>query len=35
MSGAAEALLLALTGRTTALGALDGDGLPTLRARLP
>jgi hypothetical protein len=31
---AAEALLLALTGRRAALGALTGDGLATLRARL-
>ena len=32
--GGAEALLLAITGRTTALGRLIGDGLPTLQARL-
>ncbi len=32
--GGAEALLLALTGRTTALGHLSGDGLATLQARL-
>jgi hypothetical protein len=31
--GPAEALLLALTGRTTALDRLKGDGLLTLRAR--
>jgi Clp amino terminal domain, pathogenicity island component len=31
---AAEALLLALTRRRAALGALTGDGLPTLRVRL-
>jgi uncharacterized protein (TIGR03083 family) len=34
VSGGAEALLLALTGRTTALAHLRGDGLPTLRARI-
>lgn len=34
VSGDAEALLLAITGRTTALGLLSGDGLPTLHARL-
>lgn len=32
--GDAEALLLAATGRTAALERLNGDGLPTLRARL-
>jgi hypothetical protein len=32
--GAAEALLLALTGRTAALERLSGDGSPTLHARL-
>lgn len=32
--GPAEALLLALTGRTAALDHLGGDGAPTLRARL-
>ncbi len=32
--GRAEALLLALTGRGAALGALAGDGLPALRVRL-
>ena len=32
--GPAEALLLALTGRPTALDRLTGDGAPTLRARL-
>jgi uncharacterized protein (TIGR03083 family) len=32
--GRAEALLLALTGRSAALRVLAGDGLPTLRARL-
>jgi uncharacterized protein (TIGR03083 family) len=34
VSGGAEALLLAITGRGAALGVLSGDGLPTLRARL-
>ena len=34
VSGSAEALLLAITGRATALGHLDGDGVATLRARL-
>jgi len=34
VSGNAEALLLAITGRTAALGLLSGDGLPTLQARL-
>lgn len=34
VSGRAEALLLVLTGRSAGLGALTGDGLPTLRARL-
>ncbi len=34
VSGGAEALLLAVTGRTAALGSLRGDGLPTLHARL-
>ncbi|SDE69037.1 TIGR03083 family protein [Blastococcus fimeti] len=32
--GPAEALLLAVTGRTTALDHLTGDGVPTLRSRL-
>jgi uncharacterized protein (TIGR03083 family) len=32
--GTAEDLLLAITGRTSALGLLSGDGLPTLQARL-
>ncbi|SFT51765.1 TIGR03083 family protein [Geodermatophilus amargosae] len=32
--GDAEALLLAITGRTTALRHLGGDGVPTLRGRL-
>ncbi|WP_369140729.1 maleylpyruvate isomerase family mycothiol-dependent enzyme [Modestobacter versicolor] len=32
--GNAEALLLAITGRTTALDHLSGDGVPTLRSRL-
>jgi uncharacterized protein (TIGR03083 family) len=32
--GDAEALLLAITGRTVALGHLSGDGVPTLRSRL-
>jgi uncharacterized protein (TIGR03083 family) len=34
VSGDAEALLLAITGRTTALGHLSGDGVSTLRGRL-
>ncbi len=34
VSGGAEALLLAITGRTTALRLLSGDGLPKLHARL-
>ncbi len=34
VSGTAEALLLAITGRTTALGHLRGDGVTTLRGRL-
>ena len=34
VSGSAEALLLALTGRAVALGHLHGDGLATLRSRL-
>jgi uncharacterized protein (TIGR03083 family) len=34
VTGTAEALLLAITGRAAALGVLSGDGLPTLRARL-
>jgi uncharacterized protein (TIGR03083 family) len=34
VSGRAEALLLAITGRTTALGHLSGDGVATLRDRL-
>ena len=32
--GSGEALLLAITGRTTALDHLRGDGVPTLRGRL-
>ncbi len=32
--GSAEALSLAVTGRTAALGHLSGDGVPTLRSRL-
>jgi uncharacterized protein (TIGR03083 family) len=32
--GDAQTLLLALTGRTTALAHLSGDGVPTLHARL-
>lgn len=32
--GPADELLLAVTGRTTALDSLGGDGLPTLRSRL-
>ena len=32
--GAADALLLALTGRTAALDHLSGDGVPTVRSRL-
>ena len=34
VSGNAEALLLAMTGRTIALGHLDGDGVATLRGQL-
>ncbi|MGY1822085.1 maleylpyruvate isomerase family mycothiol-dependent enzyme [Geodermatophilus sp. SYSU D00079] len=34
VSGDAEALLLAITGRTAALTHLGGDGVPTLRGRL-
>ena len=34
VSGNAEALLLAMTGRTIALGQLDGDGVARLRSRL-
>ena len=34
VSGDADALLLAITGRTTAFGHLSGGGVPTLRARL-
>jgi uncharacterized protein (TIGR03083 family) len=34
VSGTAEALLLAITGRAAALGHLGGDGVPTLRGRL-
>jgi uncharacterized protein (TIGR03083 family) len=34
VTGDAQALLLAITGRTAALGRLRGDGLPVLRARL-
>lgn len=34
VSGTAEALLLASTGRAAALDALTGDGLPVLRGRL-
>lgn len=34
VSGTAEALLLAMTGRPAALGSLAGDGVPTLRDRL-
>jgi uncharacterized protein (TIGR03083 family) len=34
VSGGAETLLLAITGRTTALRLLTGDGLPQLHARL-
>jgi uncharacterized protein (TIGR03083 family) len=34
VSGDAEALLLAITGRTTALGHLSGDGVSTLCGRL-
>ncbi|WP_280234759.1 hypothetical protein [Nocardia cyriacigeorgica] len=33
ISGPAEALLLALSGRTPALDRLHGDGVPILRAR--
>ena len=35
VSGAAEALLMAITGRRAALGLLSGDGVSTLRGRLP
>lgn len=35
VTGPAEALLLALTGRSAALDALGGDGLSAFRARLP
>ena len=35
VSGKAEALLMAITGRRAALGLLSGDGVPTLRGRLP
>lgn len=35
VSGDAEALLLAMTGRAIALEHLDGDGVATLRGRLP
>jgi len=34
VSGNADALMLAITGRTTALGHLNGDGVPTLQSRL-
>ena len=34
VSGNAEALLLAITGRATALGHLSGDGVSTLHGRL-
>jgi uncharacterized protein (TIGR03083 family) len=34
VTGTAEALLLAITGRDAALGVLSGDGLPTLRGRM-
>ncbi len=34
VSGNAEALLLAITGRTTALGHLGGDGVSTVRGRM-
>jgi uncharacterized protein (TIGR03083 family) len=34
LAGPAEALALAMTGRTVALGELDGDGVPILRNRL-
>ncbi len=34
VSGSAKALLLAITGRTTAFGPLSGDGVSTLRARV-
>jgi uncharacterized protein (TIGR03083 family) len=34
VSGDAEALLLAIAGRSAALGHLSGDGVPTLRGRL-
>jgi len=34
VQGPGEAILLAASGRAVTLGELDGDGLPTLRARL-
>jgi len=34
VSGNAEALLLAITGRSIAFGLLSGDGVSTLRARV-
>lgn len=34
LAGPAEALMLAMTGRTVALGELDGPGVPILRDRL-
>jgi uncharacterized protein (TIGR03083 family) len=34
LAGPAEALMLAMTGRTVALGELDGGGVPILRNRL-
>jgi hypothetical protein len=34
VSGDADALLLAVTGRTAALDRLSGDGVSTLRSRL-
>jgi len=34
LSGPAEALILAMTGRPVALAELDGDGVPALRQRL-
>jgi uncharacterized protein (TIGR03083 family) len=34
LAGPAEALMLAMTGRTVALGELDGPGVPILRNRL-
>jgi hypothetical protein len=35
VSGTGEALLMAIAGRPDALDELDGEGLATLRERLP